>query len=209
MIQFAVLPFLLLSADGASWKLDAETDGIKVYGRAKEGSEVREMKAIGLVDATPQEMMNIINDGDSYSKVMPYVVESKILRKGAGTDQGTLYCRLDMPMVSGRDYIIELKDESDWKDGKGFLKTSWTSSPESSDALKPVPADVVRIRTNIGYWLLEPREEGKKTFATYYIYSAPGGSIPTFISNRANGTAVPKVFQAIKKAVVNARAKTK
>jgi hypothetical protein len=53
MIQFAMLPFLLLSADGTSWKLDVETDGIKVYGRANEGSEVYGMSGIRLVDATP------------------------------------------------------------------------------------------------------------------------------------------------------------
>jgi hypothetical protein len=205
MTQLALVPFLILAADG--WKLDAETDGIKVYGRLKEGTEVREMKASGMVDAAPQEMWDVITDGENYPKVMPYVVEAKILRKGTGKDQGTFYCRLDMPLISSRDYIIELKDESDWKEGKGFMKHSWTASPESSDSLKPIVKDVVRLRTNVGYWLLEPREEGKKTFATYYVYTSPGGSIPNFVANSANGTAVPKVFGAIKKAVLNKRKK--
>ena len=65
------------------------------------------------------------------------------------------------------------------------------------------------MRVNNGYWLLEPREDGKKTFATYYVYTVPGGSIPTFIINQANGMAVPKVFEAIKKTVIDKRSPKK
>jgi len=65
----------------------------------------------------------------------------------------------------------------------------------------PVLKDVVRVRINEGYWLLEPREEGKKTFATYYVYTSPGGALPNFIANKGNTIAVPKVFEAIKKTV--------
>ena len=68
---------------------------------------------------------------------------------------------------------------------------------------------VESVRTNNGYWLLEPREDGKKTFATYYVYTVPGGAIPVFIINQANGMAVPKVFDAIKKTVIDRRSAKK
>ena len=71
----------------------------------------------------------------------------------------------------------------------------------------PLKKDIVRVRINDGYWLLEPRENGKKTFATYYVYTSPGGSIPSWIANKANDIAVPKVFQAIKEAVAAERKK--
>ena len=82
---------------------------------------------------------------------------------------------------------------------------SWTAAPKEQDSLVPEKKDVVRVRVNDGYWLLEPREDGKKTFATYYVYTVPGGSIPTFIINQANGMAVPKVFESIKKTVIDRR----
>jgi hypothetical protein len=43
------------------------------------------------------------------------------------------------------------------------------------------------------------REGGQKTEATYYVYTDPGGSIPKWIANKANSTAVPDVFKAIRK----------
>jgi hypothetical protein len=205
MTSLVLIPLLLLGADEPRWKLAAEDDGIKVYGREREGSEVREMRAIGLIDATPQEIWKALRDLDAYTKTMPYTVEATVLKRSEGDKEILFYSCLDTPLVSKRDYIIKLLDESDWKEGKGFLKVSWTAVNDQ-DALKPVKDDIVRVRVNDGYWLLEPREDGKKTFTTYYIYTSPGGSIPNWIANKANGIAVPKVFAAIKKVVKDQRA---
>lgn len=207
MTTLVLIPLMLLAADEPRWKLDAEEEGIKIYGRAKEGSEVREMKAIGLIDASPHEIWKAIRDYDNYTKTMPYTVEAKVLARGEGDKDILFYSRLDTPLVSSRDYIIKIKDESDWKEGKGFLKVTWTAAPTDADSQVPVKTDIVRVRINDGYWLLEPREDGKKTFATYYVYTSPGGSIPNWIANKANGIAVPKVFEAIKKVVKDSREK--
>lgn len=205
MTSLVLIPLLLLSADEPRWKLAAEDDGIKVYGREREGSEVREMRAIGLIDATPQEVWKVLRDLEAYTRTMPYTEEAKVLKKSEGDKETLFYSCLNTPLVSRRDYIIKLVDESDWKEGKGFLKVTWTAINDQ-DALKPVKEDIVRVRVNDGYWLLEPREDGKKTFATYYVYTSPGGSIPNWIANKANGIAVPKVFASIKKAVQDQRA---
>ena len=86
------------------------------------------------------------------------------------------------------------------------MKVSWTAVNDQ-DALMPVSKDVVRVRINDGFWQLEPREDGKKTFTTYYIYTSPGGSIPNFIANKGNSIAVPQVFESIKKTVEGYRKK--
>ncbi len=205
MISLALVPLMLLGADAPRWELAADPDGIKVYRRDREGTEVKEMKAIGLIDATPKEVWDVIRDLENYPKQMPFTAEAKVLSRTEGDKNILFYSRLNTPLVSERDYIIDLKDESDWKEGKGFYKVSWTAAPKEQDTLLPEKPEVVRVRVNDGYWLLEPREEGKKTFATYYVYTAPGGSIPTFIINQANGMAVPKVFAAIKKTVIDKR----
>lgn len=207
MISLALVPLMLLGADAPRWELAADPDGVKVYRRNKEGSEVKEMKAIGLIDATPKEVWDVVRDLENYPKQMPYTAEAKVLSRTENDKDVLFYSRLNTPLVSERDYIIALKDESEWNDGKGFYKVTWTVAPADKDSLMPEKKDVVRIRINDGYWLLEPREDGKKTFATYYVYTAPGGSIPTFIINQANGMAVPKVFEAIRKTVIDKRAK--
>lgn len=206
MISLALIPLLLLS-DAPRWELAAEPDGVKVYRRNRDGTEVKEMKANGLIDATPKEVWDVVRDLENYPKQMPYTAEAKVLTRSEGDKEILFYSRLNTPMVDERDYLIVLKDESDWKDGKGFMKVSWVAAGKDKDALVPEKKNVVRVRVNDGFWLLEPRENGAKTFATYYVYTDPGGSIPTFIYNMANGTAVPEVFSSIKKTVLAKRKK--
>ena len=107
------------------------------------------------------------------------------------------YSVVNAPLVDRRDYTLKIVDDSDWKDGKGFLRTSWTAS----DKGPPEKEDVVRVKINVGYWKLEARDGGKKTFATYYVYTDPGGSVPKWAVNKGNGIAVPNVFAAIRKVI--------
>lgn len=200
MTSLLLVPLMLLGADEPRWELATTTDGVKVYGRARGDGEVREMKAIGVIDAEPAAVWKAVRDYDNYPKTMPYIEEGRVLSREGGDKVTFLYSKINTPLVDRRDYIIRLVDESDWKEGKGFMKVTWTVVNDMDDKV-PLAKDVVRVRINEGYWLLEPREEGKKTFATYYVYTSPGGSLPNFIINKANTLAVPKVFEAIKKTV--------
>ncbi len=200
MTSLLLLSLLVFAADAPRWELSANVDGIQVFARQRPGTEVREIKAISLMEATPHEIWRVIRDYDNYTKTMPYTVESKVLLKEQGGKLIYFYSRLDMPLVNSRDYIIRIVDESVWRDGAGYLKLSWMAAT-GKDALAPLKKDIVRVRIDDGYWLLESRADGRKTLATYYIYTSPGGAIPDWIANKANGIAVPKVFQAIKEAV--------
>jgi len=206
MTSLLLIPLMLLAADEPRWELAAEETGLKVYARKRPDSEIREMKAIGLVDATPHEVWQVVRDLEHYTTTMPYMEEGKVLSREPDDKVIYFYSKLNTPLVDRRDYIIRLVDESEWKEGKGFLKVAWTVVNDKDD-LVPVKADVVRIRVNNGHWLLEPREDGKKTFITYYLYTAPGGSIPTFIANKGNTIAMPKVFEAVRKSVLAGRQK--
>jgi hypothetical protein len=201
MSTLFLVTLILTAAGEPRWELAGEADQLKIYSRRHPGSEVLEMKAMGLIDASPQAVLAAISDYDRYPATMPYVVEAKVLKRPDASDPSTIfYSRVNLPLVSARDYLIRLVEESDWKDGKGYLKVRWTVVNDKDD-LKPVPEDVIRIRVNDGYWILEPREGGRKTFTTYSIHSSPGGSIPTWIANKANTVAVPKVFEAVRKVV--------
>ncbi len=203
------LPLLVLSADKEpAWSLAAEDEGIKIYSRQKEGESVAQMKAMGVIDATPHEVWKAIRDYPNYPKTMPYTEDSKVLAREEGDKTIWFYSVVNAPLVDRRDYVIKIVDESDWKDGAGFLKVTWTGWNETgTDKAVPEKKGYVRVKINDGYWLLEPRESGKKTFATYYVYTDPGGSLPKWIANKANGTAVPNVFAAIRKVVADDRAK--
>lgn len=190
------LLMLLSSSPEPRWEEAAKKKGITVYFRQRAGSSVSEVKAVGLVDAPPSAVWKVIRDYPNYPKQMPYVEESRVV---ASEEEGkvlAVYCVINAPFVDRRDYVIRVRDESDWRDGKGFMKSTWTTANE----LTPKPKnDVVRVKIAEGHWLLEPRENGQKTFATYYLNTDPGGSLPKWIVNRANSSAIPDVFEAVRK----------
>jgi hypothetical protein len=127
---------------------------------------------------------------------MPYTEVSKILAREDDDKVLYVYNVIRAPLVDRRDYAIKVIDESDWKDGQGYLKVSWTAA---NDRAPQVAEGTVRVEINDGYWKLEPRDGGSKTFATYYLYTNPGGSLPKWVVNRANGSAVPDVFQCVRR----------
>jgi hypothetical protein len=198
MSLLLALPLLVLlaGADEPAWKQVARDDGITVLARTPEGGSVSEVKATALVDAPPQDVWRVIRDYPNYTKTMPYTEESRVLASEQDGKVIVFYCLVNAPLVDKRDFIIRIRDESDWKEGKGFLKTAWTVTTQGAPAERE---GVVRVKLNNGYWLLEPREEGKKTFVTYYLYTDPGGSLPKWIADRANKTSVPDVLRAVRK----------
>ena len=187
---------LLTGAGEPAWQQVARDDGISVLARTPEGGSVSEVKATTLVDAPPHDVWRVIRDYTNYTKTMPYTQESRVLASEQDGKVTVFYCLVNAPLVDKRDFIIRIRDESDWKEGKGFLKTAWTAATEG---VPPEREGVVRVKLNTGYWLLEPREEGKKTFVTYYLYTDPGGSLPKWIADKANKTSVPDVLRAVRK----------
>ena len=179
-----------------SWKKAAQSDGVAVYTRVKKGTNLQELTAVGMIDAPPLQVWKAVRDYDNYKTKMPYTEESRVLSKAPDGKSLTFYSVINAPLVSRRDYVIRVRDESAWQDGKGFLKATWTSI---QDGPPPKP-DVVRVAINDGSWLLEPKQDGKKTLATYYVFTDPGGSLPRWVANSANGTAVPNVFKCVRKA---------
>ncbi len=176
----------------------ADIDGHKltVYAREKAG-DVKEVRGVGVFDAPSWVVKNVIDDVVNYKNFMPYTKESLVLSQHDGYI--VTYQRLSTPIVEDRDYTLKIFDESrEDVNGKIVWKNRWSEA----NKLGPKPKDgVTRVGVNEGYWLLEDDASGKRTKATYYVYTNPGGAIPTFVINMANAQAVPELYRAVAKAV--------
>jgi hypothetical protein len=197
LVSLASTPVL---AAESKWEeaATADIDGHKliVSARSKEGSEVKEVRGLGVIDAPAWIVKNVIDDVARYKEFMPYTVESQVL----STHDGYIvsYQRLDTPVVDDRDYTIKIFDESrEDADGRVIWKNRWSEANKLGPPVKP---GVARVGINEGYWILEDKDGGARTKATYYVYTSPGGSIPTFLVNMANTQAVPELFRAVSKA---------
>ena len=168
---------------------------LTIYNRSRDGSKVKELKAIGIVKAPPSAVRKAINDIEGYARFMPYTGEARVLSRG--TNSVVVYERLEMPLVADRDFAIRMSDETRrGPDGSTRYVCRWQCADELAP---PEKHGVVRIKTNEGSWTLEPVEGGRFTRVTYWIYTDPGGKIPVSILNSANTSAIPKVFAAVEK----------
>lgn len=179
-------------ADG--WKAVTKDDNLTVYERPRKGASLLEHKGVGIIDEEPSVVKRVLDDTEEYPHFMPYVTETHTISRTAEHRVG--YQRLSPPLVGDRDYTVKITYETKPAPGGGQCYCNrWEAANELGP---PEKKGVVRIKVTEGYWLLEPADGGK-TRATYFIYCDSGGSMPTFILNTANKTAIPKLFDAIRK----------
>lgn len=188
-----------------AWKEAARTEvggrPLVVAVRERTGSDVREVRGVGSFDAPSWVIKNVIDDVARYKEFMPYTATSTVVTKGDGFIVS--YQRLAVPLADDRDYTIKIFDESK-EDAAG--KIVWKNRWSEANKLGPPPVDgVVRVGVNEGYWQLEDLDGGKRTKATYYVYTSPGGSMPAFLVNTANEQAVPELYKSVAKAATDAR----
>ncbi|WP_237078977.1 START domain-containing protein [Myxococcus xanthus] len=176
-----------------AWKTVAEKPYV-VKVRARPGSEAKDVWAEGELAASAADVQAVLRDVDAYRRWMPYVKESRILKDLP--DEGQLtYTKLDLPVVSSRDYICNVVLESRLaEDGSGVFAQRWQATP---DAI-PQRRGTVRIRLNEGSWRVEPRGE-EKSHAVYRFTVDPAGSIPGFLARMGQKDAVEDTFRAVEK----------
>jgi hypothetical protein len=199
-VPFCLALFLASHAIPASagdaaegWSVANQSGTLTVFTRPREGSSLRECKAVGIIEAEPIVVKRVIDDTAEYPKFMPYVIETKTLSRTADGRVG--YQRISPPIVGDRDYTVRVKCESKACAGGMTYCNRW----QVANDLGPAEIKgVTRVKITEGSWLLEP-SPGGRTKATYTIFSDSGGGIPTFLLNSANNTAIPKLFDAIGK----------
>ncbi|MFL5353595.1 SRPBCC family protein [Archangium sp.] len=175
------------------WETVADGD---VVIRVRERPDIpggREIWAEGVLDAGIQDVQAALRDHENFRHWMPYVKESRVLSAADGAR--VTYTRLDLPVISNRDFVLRVVDEQVLAaDGTGVFHQKWT--PEN-EAL-PARSGVVRLRHNEGSWHFTARGEGKVSFV-YRFTVEPGGSIPGFLAGLGQKDAVMDTIRAVER----------
>jgi hypothetical protein len=183
------------AADG--WQLVKESGGIVLYSQPREGSRLKEFKAVGEIDAATRAVFNVIEDIDAYPSFMPFTKETHLIRRER--DSIIAYQRLSPKICADRDYTLRIHKKS-WPVKGGLAYSNrWEPANEHGPAEKP---GVFRVKICEGSWLLEPSANGK-TRATYSIYTDSGLTVPAFVANNLSEIAIKKIFAAVRKQVVD------
>jgi hypothetical protein len=179
------------------WKLSSASNDVAIYSRPHAGSDLKEFRAIGPIDAPTSTVQAVIDDFENYPKFMPYTTECRLIKRDGDSIVG--YQRLSPKICADRDYTLRVWKKS-WPGSDGLVFMSqWTPANELGPAEKK---GVVRVKICNGKWLLEPNGS-TKTRATYSVYTDTGGFIPAFIANHASRVGIGKLFEAIRKQVKN------
>ena len=183
------------AADDKDWTLASNTAGIALYSRVRQGSPIKEFKAVGSIEATTTSVHQVLDDVDSYPAFMPFVTECRVVKRDGNAT--FTYQRLSPKLCSDRDYTLRI-DEKSWAHpgGPAYLN-KWQPANDFGPAQKK---GVLRVSLCEGSWLLEPDGE-KKTRAVYTIFTDSGGTLPGFLANAASGIGIRKVFAAVRKQV--------
>ncbi|MGZ3457874.1 MAG: SRPBCC family protein [Archangium sp.] len=186
-----------LAAGGAraeEWETVADGD---VVIRVRERPDIpggREVWAEGDMAADLQDIQSALSDHESFRQWMPYVTESRVLSAGPEGTRVT-YTRLDLPIISNRDYVLRVVDEQTRAaDGTRVFHQRW--SPDNQ--VLPERSGVVRLHHNEGSWDFAPRGEGRVHFV-YRFTVEPGGSIPGFLAGFGQKDAVMATVHAVEK----------
>jgi len=185
------------------WKVAKQTGGVTIYSRPHPGSELKEFKAAGEIDASTKTVHNVIDDVEAYPSFMPYTTECRVIERNR--DSILTYQRLAPKIVSDRDYTLRIQKKS-WpvENGLAYLNR-WKPANEYGPAEKP---GIFRVKVCEGSWLLEPISD-RKTRATYSVFSDSGIVGPAFIANTISTTGITKLFAAVRKQVKDPKYQSK
>ena len=187
-------------AIGGDWQDVSRTANLAVSVRERGGSPVKELRAIGTIDAPTWVVKNVLNDIDAYAKFMPYTAETKVLNRDPAKGTSLVYMKLNPPLVGPRDVTIRIQDETTTTpDGNVVYNSRWSADNAAGPAAQP---GVTRMTFDEGSWTLEPAANGKSTRATYSLWT-DGGNLPAFVINMANRRSVADLFEALRKQALN------
>jgi Polyketide cyclase / dehydrase and lipid transport len=187
----------LVSSIGAEWVQINSNQNLTVYAKDRPGSSIKELRAVGLVDAPSWVILNLLDEVADYPDFMPYTTKAQLIERR--THDTIIYFRWDPPLIGARDVTVAVTQSSTKRaDGKTNYQLHW----EPSSTAGPAPsAGVTRITLDEGSWKLEPTEDGRKTTVIYDLFTDGGGGLPAFVINMANRQSVNDLFQAIRKQV--------
>ncbi|HOE17073.1 MAG TPA: START domain-containing protein [Syntrophorhabdaceae bacterium] len=196
--------FTLASASDCGWKKIGELNGIVGYTRSRPGTNVHEVKGVGIVDAPISVVHAVIHDVPAQPDFMFMCKEAAFVDTPEFKHVGDIYYLHNvtgMPFpVEDRDVVIRGVWSIDKVTGTLYLHC---------DGLKTTylqKKDVYRMPLLTVDYILAPKSPDK-TEVTYTIMADPGGNVPAFLVNLFTRNAGIKTIEGIRKMVLKEKYK--
>jgi hypothetical protein len=210
-----------LAAWGAGWQVEKKSDTFRIYTQPIPGKDVPMVQVVGIVDAPPQSVFQVVTDYAHFEDFMPYMEVCHVIHTeqiDPHTRVNYVFFFVNPPLIAGRFYTLKLTDQSDEtiEGVAGSYRSQWDlvtngvyhETPESPGIQQLVhDKDAVETRNNQGFWLMQPLDGGQKTRVIYQVMTDPGGTIPHWVANKAQMTTLPDLFSTISNRIQSTKSK--
>lgn len=191
LLVFSLLPTFLFGQE--NWELKKDSDGISVWWRATEGTDIKEIKIQLEVEASLNTIVSVMSDVPAYEEWV-YSTEKSVLIESEETDV-IYYNIMDFPWpMDDRDLVMRtiVSQDAETK----VITSKSTAVPERV----PYDEDMVRVEMTETEWIITPINSNKARI-DYRLISDPGGSIPAFLINIASDYGPYKTMAAFRERV--------
>jgi hypothetical protein len=168
------LASILKASPGDDWVLEIEKEGVRVYTQLDESSPYKQIKVTTTINASMEQVTEILLAFSSYKLWMYHVTESYLVNQ---PDSATYY-------------VFTLEDAA-WPMQDRYQVSRMEhrrSSTESSLHFRSIPdyiekrTDAIQIKQYEGYWEVHDRPNHQCTLE-YVLIQNPGGHVPPWLSN--------------------------
>ena len=158
------------------WKLQRDRNNIKVYTRIREGTNLKEFRAVTVANASLDKVSKLLEDINNSWKWQQNI-DSSALIKRISPNQHYAYYLIGFPWpMDDRDALNH--STKVWSSDRKTLTYYNKSIPD----LIPEIEGIIRIHITSGSWKLEMLND-KQVRITYESWGDPGGKIPTWLIN--------------------------
>jgi len=195
---------------------------IIVSAKEVDGTSLKRGEVVGVIDASPETVWQVITDINNYKHFMPQTLNSmavaadklpQILQRRPGSPEEVEQLLGPVPADTASSRLPGGKYTSYLYSHLNFpwpCKNRWYIIKLLQDETRAAQhyyhsswsLVIGNLRENLGEWILEPFE-ATRTKVTYRLLTDPGGSIPEFLVNQGTCTTLPQIITAVKKRTDN------
>jgi hypothetical protein len=169
-----------LHSEQRPWELLRESDGIQVFSRMQEGSQIIEFKGVSRENTDIDTIASILLDVPSYTTWIEYIKVSKIIQR-IDADNFYVYQRFKFFWpYNDRDIVVKIT--IDRKYSEGILHADMKAVKES---MYPVQKDCVRMKDMSGEIIVKYVSPGI-TEGNFSERFSPGGRVPDWMAKKIN-----------------------
>jgi hypothetical protein len=170
--------------------------GVSAYKHKK--SENIMLGAEGRIAASPEKVMHALLDYPHQVGVIARLSESRVLQQGANWIR--VYQRLNLPVISDRDFILQVSWGQEPK-----REVRWIAYRAISDPKIPPRDGIVRVNYHEGSWQLKPLDGGRATWLRFQVTIDLAGWLPKWMAKSSAGKELPALFGEVCQLLNNQR----